>query len=524
MKLKLPTIALVSVFCCVAFAQPERGIGTRPDVSSSSTPTLTAADVQAVLQAAAKSINAGMVIAVTDRQGDVLGVYQTTGAPATSIGNLGVTVNTAELAIALARTTSFFSNDQAPLTSRTVRFISASHFPMGVMYTESGPLYGIENTNRGCSFNTSFLPGQSVPPATLTFPVGQSTPLPPGTTTPGLGIITGKANELDTDQEAVNPGSVPLYKNGPNGPAVVGGVGVAGIPGNQAEYAALIGAVGGGVPPPAQFAPFTGVIFLGGIGLPGVIVADQTQPPGTSPGPGTGTYLYGPIPAPKPDPVGYLSGPISGKVGGLTAAQVDGIVQNAIATANITRAAIRLPAGVPAKMAIAVSDLDGTLLALYRMFDGTIFSIDVAVAKSRNVIYFTEAGLPDLNPGTAVTNRTIGFGAQPFYPSGIDYTPPGPFFGIYQTDVANPCTQGGDTANPQNQNGIVFFPGSVPLYLNGKLVGGLGVSGDGVDQDDFVTNGGAQGYAAPSNITADNFLIRGVRLPYLKFPRDPTVP
>lgn len=381
-----------------AFAQPERGVTTRPNISSSSTPALTSTDVQAVIQSAAKSINAGMVVAVTDRQGDVLGVYQTPGAPATSVGNLGQVVNTAELAIALARTTSFFSNDQAPLTSRTVRFISASHFPMGIMYTESGPLYGIENTNRGCSYNTTFLPGQSVPPATLTFPVGATAPLPPGTTTPGLGIITGKANELDTDQEAVNPGSVPLYKNGPNGYAVVGGVGVAGIPANQAEFAAFSGAGGSGLAPPAIYEPFTGVIFLGGVALPGVLVADQSQPAGTSPGPGTGTYLFGPVPAPKPDPVGYLAGPIAGTVGGLTQAEVDGIIQNAIATANITRAAIRLPAGVPAKMAIAISDLDGTLLALYRMFDGTIFSIDVAVAKSRNVIYFTEAGLPGLSP------------------------------------------------------------------------------------------------------------------------------
>jgi uncharacterized protein GlcG (DUF336 family) len=32
-----------------------------------------------------------------------------------------------------------------------------------------------------------------------------------------------------------------------------------------------------------------------------------------------------------------------------------------------------------------------------------------------------------------------------------------------------------------------IFPGSVPLYKNGVLVGGIGVSGDGVDQDDLVS-------------------------------------
>ncbi len=53
-------------------------------------------------------------------------------------------------------------------------------------------------------------------------------------------------------------------------------------------------------------------------------------------------------------------------------------------------------------------------------------------------------------------------------------------------------------------------------------MGGLGVSGDGVDQDDFVTNAGAKGFEAPDNIRADQVIIDGVRLPYLKFPRNPT--
>jgi len=54
------------------------------------------------------------------------------------------------------------------------------------------------------------------------------------------------------------------------------------------------------------------------------------------------------------------------------------------------------------------------------------------------------------------------------------------------------------------------------------LVGGLGVSGDGVDQDDYVTNGGTAGFEAPANIRADQIMDQGVRLPYFKFPRNPT--
>jgi len=72
-----------------------------------------------------------------------------------------------------------------------------------------------------------------------------------------------------------------------------------------------------------------------------------------------------------------------------------------------------------------------------------------------------------------------------------------------------------------NQSGVVFFPGSAPLYRNGQLVGGLGVSGDGVEQDDYVTAGGALGFEAPMERRADQIVLRGVRLPYWLFPRNP---
>jgi len=179
-------------------------------------------------------------------------------------------------------------------------------------------------------------------------------------------------------------------------------------------------------------------------------------------------------------------------------------------------------------MSIAVSDTDGTLLAVYRMNDGTIFSLDVAVAKARNAVYFSSNAttvaqdLPGVPAGTAVTNRTIGFGGQPFFPPGINGSSPGPFYSLYVNDVAHPCTQGSQSPPIANPSGIVFFPGSLPLYISGTLVGGLGVSGDGVDQDDYVTAGGAAGLDAPTAIQADQVVIDNVRLPYLEFPRDPT--
>src|SRR5271170_3744803 len=165
---------------------------------------LTSSDVSAVVAAAASSVNSdAMVIAVTNRQGNILAIYRKPSAPATSAANFGTQAGTQEVAVALARTASFFSNDQAPLSSRTVRFISGIHFPPGVAYTSNAPLYGIENTNRGCPFNAEYISGQAFPPARSIDGVQT-----------GLGILTGKANLDDSDPTAVNPGGVPLFKEG----------------------------------------------------------------------------------------------------------------------------------------------------------------------------------------------------------------------------------------------------------------------------------------------------------------------
>ena len=81
--------------------------------------------------------------------------------------------------------------------------------------------------------------------------------------------------------------------------------------------------------------------------------------------------------------------PAAGPLGGLSAADVTSIINNAVATANQTRAVIRLPLGSRTRMVISVADLDGKIIGLYRMPDATVFSIDVAVTKARNMVYFS---------------------------------------------------------------------------------------------------------------------------------------
>ena len=144
---------------------------------------------------------------------------------------------------------------------------------------------------------------------------------------------------------------------------------------------------------------------------------------------------------------------------------------------------------------------------------------------------------PPAGRGWAVTSRTLSFGGQPLFPPGIDRqktATPGPWFDLFAYDARNPCTEGpgpsrGGDRTFQNQSGIVWFPGSAPLYRNGDLVGGIGVSGDGVEQDDYVTAGAVAGFEPPADLRVDRSSMRTgsgarVRLPYFKFPRNPTQP
>lgn len=231
--------------------------------------------------------------------------------------------------------------------------------------------------------------------------------------------------------------------------------------------------------------------------------------------------------------------------------------------------------GPRTRMVFAVTDKDGNVLGLYRMKDATVFSIDVAVAKARNTAYYADPsqlqnidrvddnhdGTPDASvpAGAAFSNRTFRFLAEPRFPQGADSSKPGAFsilndpgfknnllkssnpnvnvgavensgapqaYTDFQSvlgfDAFNPGRNFRNPNNIANQNGIVFFPGSAPLYNQaGTLIGGFGVSGDGVDQDDVVTFAGRTDFAAPQALRADQFFVRGVRLPYQKFNRNP---
>ena len=157
---------------------------------------------------------------------------------------------------------------------------------------------------------------------------------------------------------------------------------------------------------------------------------------------------------------------------GLSQADLDVIVAQAVVSANATASGFRVtPSAHPTKMQIAIVDREGKFLRIFSMPDAWVGSIDIAIAKARTAAFFSS----DQN---ALTSRIIGNVSQPG----------GPLWGIGNSN------QIGISGSQEFRNGLITFPGGVPLYKNGVLVGGIGVSGDGVDQDEHVAFAGAVGF------------------------------
>jgi uncharacterized protein GlcG (DUF336 family) len=198
---------------------------------------------------------------------------------------------------------------------------------------------------------------------------------------------------------------------------------------------------------------------------------------------------------------------------------------------------------------------------------------DLTVLRSEAPVQYVEAmrtflGLPTaLADGeVAFTPRAVGNLARPFYPDGVDGAPAGPlskpagewspfstglqldlvynaliqhvaFASGLAPDVATNCTGVGGfdaafapgAAAPAIGNGLQIFPGGVPIYRGDRLVGAIGVSGDGVDQDDLVAflgvaeaglDGAGIGHAPPAR-RADQLAPAGNRLRYVSCPQAP---
>lgn len=168
---------------------------------------------------------------------------------------------------------------------------------------------------------------------------------------------------------------------------------------------------------------------------------------------------------------------------GLSQADLDVIVAQAVAKAGTTASGFRVtPSPQPTRMQIAIVARDGKLLRLFSMSDAWVGSIDIAIAKGRTAAFLSS----DQN---ALTSRIIGVASQPG----------GPLWGIGNSN------QLGISGSQEYRNGIITFPGGVPLYKDGVLVGGIGVSGDGVDQDEAMAFAGAVGFEPGATVSKLGF-------------------
>ena len=520
---------------------------------------LTLADVQtAIAQAVTRAtalngspLQTNAVIAVMDREGWVLGVWALNNSSSSTDPLVAE-------AIAKAGAASFLSSGQNAFSSRTAGDIVQQHFPPGILNTPPGPLVGVNFSQLSFSDINKF----KAPGSVISY--GSS----PGLTlvSPPLPITGGLAG---------TPGGVPLYKNG----QLVGSDSVAGsrvsplsvtptVTANpdSDEDIALAGQTGF-QPSPAIFGSQD---LVNGIRLEYIESSTSLGaviPFASLPGKDISPFTLQASPAPFAYPAmnlggeaGQLRQPIiadpsavalPGGTARLTAQEVTSIIAAAANRARATRAGIRLPRGTAAQVFITVvnnPNAAGVAPVVLGTFctspETTLFSWDVAVQKARTAIFFSAAngifsGTPtgaSYGVNAAFSARTVGFLAQSLYPPGISGTQPGIFFGLQErfsiitptsVQANNPVSGAAFTtstsADPNLPNGITIFPGGFPLYRNGVLIGAVGVSGDGVDQDDLISASGASVFLAPVPIRADQAQYRNARLPFAKFPRNPAM-
>lgn len=302
---------------------------------------------------------------------------------------------------------------------------------------------------------------------------------------------------------------------------------------------------------------------------------------------GSGTNRYPP-----------RSGGDAGTVGQpLTVDETRRLLEEAFIVMIAARAQIRQPLNSRAQVSISVVDSNGMVLGIVRGPDAPVFGIDVSLQKARSAMFLSSPRAADslsgargsdaaevagylpaaraflrdpnaLTGGVAFAARAIGNLSRPFFPDGQVGTANGPlsrpfgtwniiatglqdtlvrenilahigFVGGTSADTPQRCTYLPDAAgvvpavNPL-QNGLQIFPGGVPIYRGGQLIGGIGVSGDGIDQDDMIAFLGVHNAAqvlrtvnnAPAGMRSDQVVAGNAvqaRLRYVNCPYSPFV-
>jgi len=586
---------------------------------------LSVADVQRIIAQAVNEASARgalATIAVTDRVGNVLGVFRMTGAdqsitipaPRGVTGGLnGITIIPDTMAaISKAVTGAYLSSEGNAFSTRTASQIVQENFNPGEIGQPAGPLFGVQFSNLACSDLNNRFPvaengfgaGPFRSPLGLAADPGGFPLYKQGTPVGGIGVIADGVYGFDEDVGDRDQDLDELI-------AMAGSYSFA-APINRRERVTLDGKIARFsdidfddlVTHPPSAPGYASIIGVSGAlaDIPAYFLAANDILAGTAFGQNASGI--------RPDSINYPPGadafvlvdnanavrypPSAGSA--LSVVEVRQLVLSALAVAKRSRAQIRLPLSSPVQVTVSVVDIDGTVLAQARTRDAPMFGTDVSLQKARTATFFSSAaaaaalnGAPDvtyldaasttiiigdyvtaarsfLGSPTALADGAFAFAdrsggnlSRPFFPDGLNGNVNGPFSKPYsawspfstglQLDLAfnqlvthvvhvlDPVTNPVDTTQnctgniAQLANGLQIFPGSVPIYRGNTLVGGIGVSGDGVDQDDMVAFLGLHEAGqilgtinnAPPAMRADQLTPQGTRLRYVQCPQSPYI-
>lgn len=595
----------------------------------------TIADIQTILTQAvarARQLQVNATIAILDREGNILAVARmaeaafpaaatTVDIDASGAGGLEAVdgiVATSLIAATKAGTAAFLSTSLGhAFTTRTAGFIIQSHFPPGVQFQDSGPLFGVQLSSLPTSDVNRLPLGLSADPGGL--PLYRGGELIGGIGVEVDGTYTVDPNRIQRQPQATTEELIALAaQTGFQPPKKIRADRVF-VDGIRFPYAFAKNPKLAALGPLPAYATLTTSGDLIELVAPRISPASKFASASLARLDGSGT-IAGEVPNDTlvdffddaTSSPAFLDGDFNGTEH-LTADDVATILTQAHERNAQLRAQIRKDRPQISQVTVAVVDHNGDLLGVFRTPDAPVFGYDVAAQKARTAAFFSRPdagaelrsldaelaadiataqslGIIDptvANPfgrhvdlaqaigvqldGTvAVADRTGGFLSRPNLPDGIKDAPPGPFsaqppdrFSPFNTGLQTTLlipnlvdfllafnamgepaglaafiagTLGGPSVVPNQDtagtglpgsslaNGLQIFAGSVPLYKDGVLVGGVGVSGDGIEQDDYVAFTGATGFQEfGSGVRrADSVLIvDGIRLPYVKFPRSP---
>jgi len=418
--------------------------------SDPTTQFLTSADVQKIVaQAEQAAINKGVqvVIAVVDRVGNVLAVYETSTTPSgqsglTSTFSVAISsgkslvsspqgldglagVDASLAAISKAITGAYLSSSGNAFSTRTASYIIQEHFAPTLSGVAAGPLFGVQfsqlpcgdlvNTNISNSTSTSYGPHRS--PLGLAADPGGFPIYKNGVVVGGVGVMSSHNYSLDinpidsvtttTDEiiaqsatSGYTPdssiradtislgGTYPTYSNADSSLVSVS---------NSVPTSGSLISVSGYFAPPSTVISSSGSFIVGqayGKSSSGYIASTEANltNSGTFPSgifmltSGTSSNRY----APSSSPVGTVVAPNT-TTNGLTSAEVTQLLKSAIAVANKARAQIRHPLGSSAQVTVSVVDALGNILGVIRTADAPVFGTDVSLQKARTAAFFSAA-------------------------------------------------------------------------------------------------------------------------------------